>query len=376
MLKTHEIGSLAKPAWRVRGCRGQTLTDEEINDARRWGAKLGVENVQDLLTVFKMEDSEQKRQEILEWSAIYGIRFLEKAGLDIVFDGEQWRSEMYDHFMNKVEGITPLGNVRSFDNKYYRKAAVTGRIAYREPIYLDEFLFSKKHARRPLKVPFTGAYTLADWSFNEFYWSRHKGKDLSRLKKEAKRDFVLDMASRVIRPEIRNLVEAGAEWVQIDEPAAATQPDEIDLFVESFNESVKGIACKFGVHICFSDYKLLFPSIMEMEKCDQFAWEFANRDGRSLGLEPERRPGYEALKLFNEYNDRREIGLGVTDIHVDYVEPAELVRDRILYAAKVLGDPERIYVNPDCGLRTRSWEVALSKLENMVAGTKLAREEL
>jgi 5-methyltetrahydropteroyltriglutamate--homocysteine methyltransferase len=70
------------------------------------------------------------------------------------------------------------------------------------------------------------------------------------------------------------------------------------------------------------------------------------------------------------------VGLGVLDIHSDFVEPADLVRDRILYAAEVLGDPERIQVNPDCGLRTRSWDVVYEKLANMVQGTRLAEEAL
>jgi 5-methyltetrahydropteroyltriglutamate--homocysteine methyltransferase len=70
------------------------------------------------------------------------------------------------------------------------------------------------------------------------------------------------------------------------------------------------------------------------------------------------------------------LGLGVLDIHTDFVEPPELVRDRILYAAEVFGDPERIHVCPDCGLRTRSWDVAYDKLRNMVEGTRLAEEAL
>jgi 5-methyltetrahydropteroyltriglutamate--homocysteine methyltransferase len=68
--------------------------------------------------------------------------------------------------------------------------------------------------------------------------------------------------------------------------------------------------------------------------------------------------------------------VGVLDIHTDFVEPPELVRDRVLYATEVFGDPERIHVIPDCGLRTRSWDVAYRKLESMVAGVELARKEL
>ncbi len=106
-----------------------------------------------------------------------------------------------------------------------------------------------------------------------------------------------------------------------------------------------------------------------MKKCSQFLWEFANRDN-------DRREGYRALELFPEYDDRREVGLGVVDVHRNHLETPELVRDRILHAVSVLEDPTRVYVNPDCGLRTRTLEVAYRKLQNMVAGTKMARAQL
>jgi 5-methyltetrahydropteroyltriglutamate--homocysteine methyltransferase len=111
-----------------------------------------------------------------------------------------------------------------------------------------------------------------------------------------------------------------------------------------------------------------------MKHVSQFTWEFANRDEEKPGVKRAARPGYEALHLFNEYGDKREIGLGVTNVHVDARESAELVRDRVLYAAGLLG-PERIYVNPDCGLRTRSWDVAFGKLRACAEGAALARKE-
>ena len=90
---------------------------------------------------------------------------------------------------------------------------------------------------------------------------------------------------------------------------------------------------------------------------------------------PEDRPGYDVLPRFRESAWDGKIGLGVIDIHTDYIETPELVRDRILYASEVLG-PERIEVNTDCGLRTRTWEVSLEKMKNMVEGTRLAEVAL
>jgi 5-methyltetrahydropteroyltriglutamate--homocysteine methyltransferase len=181
----------------------------------------------------------------------------------------------------------------------------------------------------------------------------------------------------VIRPNAEGLVQAGAQWLQIDEPAATTKPHEVPLVVEGFNAVLRGIpAARKSMHICFSDYSALWPAVLELDDCLELQLEFANRDSRELGTREEDRPGYvDTLRLFKEHG-YPNVGLGVLDIHSDFVEPAELVRDRILYAVDVLGDPARIQVNPDCGLRTRTWDVVYEKLANMVEGTRLAEDEL
>jgi 5-methyltetrahydropteroyltriglutamate--homocysteine methyltransferase len=231
-----------------------------------------------------------------------------------------------------------------------------------------------------LKVPATGAYTIADWSFDEFYY---RDEDLlqpaarrRKSRKEGRRRFVLEVARALIRPNIQALMGLGARWIQVDEPGASTEADELDLFAASFNATVEGLDAFFSTHLCFSDYNLFFPAIEAMTGCRQFAVGFANYDSRELGRTADKRPGYEVIKKFRDLTYRPILGLGVLDIHVDFIEPPELVRDRVLYAVDVFGDPERIHVTPDCGLRTRSWEVAYAKLRNMVAGVELARKEL
>ncbi len=111
-------------------------------------------------------------------------------------------------------------------------------------------------------------------------------------------------------------------------------------------------------------------------KAQQYTLEFANRDTWNLGSSDKARKGFQVLKLFKEYGFKGEIGIGVTDVHVDDVESPELVRDRILYASKALGDPTKIYVNPDCGLRTRTRTVAFNKIRSLVQGAELARQKL
>ena len=180
----------------------------------------------------------------------------------------------------------------------------------------------------------------------------------------------------MIRPNLQALIDLGAEWIQIDEPGASTEEDELELFVESFNISVEGLDCYFSTHLCFSDYALFVPAIEGMSGCRQYCVGFANYDSHEPGTSAENRPGYEIIRRFRDLPYEPALGLGVLDIHTDFIEPPELVRDRILYATDVFGGPERIHVTPDCGLRTRSWEVAYDKLRNMVEGVSLAEAAL
>jgi 5-methyltetrahydropteroyltriglutamate--homocysteine methyltransferase len=111
-------------------------------------------------------------------------------------------------------------------------------------------------------------------------------------------------------------------------------------------------------------------------KTSFFALEFANRDTWRAGVSPEARSGYSTLHAFKEYGGKFAVGIGLIDVHRDDVESAELVRDRIAYAAKIIGDPSRVMASPDCGLRTRSREISFAKLRSLVEGARLARREL
>ena len=326
---TQEIGSLKKPSWLLNIVKDPGISHEDKAKARNDAALLN-------------------------------IRTLEDIGLDIIYDGEVRRVEMYEEPVRHIKGFEFAGRVRSWDNKYYRKARVIRDVAYQSNFHATEFKFIKENSKHRIKVPVTGAYTLADWSFDEFY--------------KSKSDFVIALAKKIVRPLIKDLVKAGARLIQIDEPAATTHPAEMDIFRESVNESVKGINAKFVIHACFSgnDYSVLAPQMPEI-KAKQYTLEFANRDSWNLGVSDRERKGYHVLKLFKEYGFKGEIGIGVTDVHNDRIEPPRLVRDRIIYSAKALGDPSKIYVNPDCGLRTRARSVAFEKLKAMVEGTKMAR---
>ncbi|MDA4111951.1 MAG: hypothetical protein OK439_05390 [Thaumarchaeota archaeon] len=401
-----EIGSIAKPGWRVKGVSNDSrISEKDIEEAEFWGKKLKVPDYQKLVSFLKERSksttppSQQEKEMIRDFSVVYVLSMFEKVGLDRVYSGEQWRVEMYEHLVRNIQGFKLLGSVHSFDFKYFTKGAIISPPAFEHPIHLEEFEFVKSHARDEIKIPLTGPYTVVDWSFNEFYETKAREKksskriDLRKTYFEARRNFILDLVKSALRPEIELLIKNGAKWIQIDEPAITTRPDdeEMELFVDAINALTAGFnGCTFSLHNCYSDYKLLAKYSVALKDISQLALEFANRDSTNLGVDKKTRPGYLDLKYFEKEGYEGGFGLGVTHVH-DYsgspgngatvdgrnvIESPKLVRDRILFAQKLLGDPSRISVNPDCGLRTRNWEIAFKKLEVMKEGTELARKKI
>jgi 5-methyltetrahydropteroyltriglutamate--homocysteine methyltransferase len=367
MFPTQEIGSIAKPRWQLQGQRGEPLDTAARSEFELWNQKLGFAPADGTTTsLLAGKSREVGAHQVRDWGALFALRYFESAGLDRVYDGEARRIEMYEYAIRQLRGFQFLGHVRSFDNKYYLKAAGTGEVKLERPYHVEEFDFVKSNAHAEPKLPITGPYTLADWSYNEHYLGRQKGWKGRLARRAGQREFVVEIARQAIRPTLRALIDRGCRVIQIDEPAAGTHPDEADLVAEGFNAATEGLDAEFTMHICFSEYRSLFPALLEAKRCRQWAWEFANRD-------TDDRDGYEVLNMFREYGDTRDIGLGVLDVHRDEVETPEKVAERIERSAKILGDPSRIWVNPDCGLRTRSLSVAYRKLEAMDAGAKIAR---
>jgi 5-methyltetrahydropteroyltriglutamate--homocysteine methyltransferase len=370
LFPAQEIGSLAKPRWQLLGQRGEALDPAAAKEFSSWNDRIHFADPASpkVRAWLAGRPNALDPAAVRDLGALFALRYFETAGLTRVYDGEARRIEMYEYPIRQMQGFQFLGHVRSFDNKYYRKAANTGEIRLERPYHLEEFDFVRQHAQGVPKLPVTGPYTLADWSYNEYHLGREKGWKGRAARRRAQREFVVEIARRAIRPTLAALIEHGCRVIQIDEPAAGTHPDEADIVAEGFNAATEGLDAEFSMHICFSDYRSLFPALLEAKNCRQWAWEFANRD-------TDERDGYEVLHMFAEYGDTREVGLGVVDVHRNEVETAEKVADRIRRSAKILGDPSRIWVNPDCGLRTRSLDVAWQKLRAVVEGAKIARAD-
>jgi len=219
---------------------------------------------------------------------------------------------------------------------------------------------------------------MVDWSYLEHYTYEDGAIWASRtlVKHKGREEAVMDFATKVLNPVVRALEKSEAKFIQIDEPAAATDEGESALFVQAINASFEGLS-KVGraVHLCYSDYSKLFPDLAEC-KADSYLIEFTNHSSPDKFGESDVDPKtFRALSLFKEYRMKAKIGIGVVDIHSDVIESPEKIRDELLVASKILGDPSLVEVNPDCGLRTRKPEIAYKKLENMVKGEELARKE-
>ncbi|TRM84013.1 methionine synthase, partial [Sulfolobus sp. A20-N-G8] len=148
-----------------------------------------------------------------------------KAGIDVPTDGEVRRDEMVEFFAERIKGFRFYGPVRVWGTAYYRKPSVVGKLEYNMPMLVDEFNFAKSVSyTENIKVTITGPYTIAEWSYNEYY--------------KNKRDLAFDLA-KIINQEIRNLVDAGLKIVQIDEPALHTRKEDVEWGIEAVNEAVK-----------------------------------------------------------------------------------------------------------------------------------------
>ncbi len=318
ILPTTTVGSFPKP--------------EKLKESRKKYLKGELEK-EDLRPM------EEKATE--EW-----IKIQEEAGLDVLVDGEMYRGDMVAFFARNLEGFEMSGLVRSYGNRYYRKPIIREEIRWEEPISLEYWKFAQRLTDKPVKGVVTGPYTMMDWTFNEHYPNREEA--------------CIALANN-LRNEIEALVDEGAKIIQIDEPALSARPGEMTEFVdEAMKIMTEGFDAYFGAHICYGAFEYIYPEILELN-VDNFDLEMSNSD-------------MNFSKLFEKNPFTKDISFGVIDVHSHIVEEKEIINERIERALEVL-EPEQLWIDPDCGLKTRKKEEAKAKIEKMVESTREIREK-
>ncbi len=272
----------------------------------------------------------------------------ERSGLDVVVDGEMRRNEMVEYFAHRIDGYQFNGPVKVWGHNYFDKPSVVDEVSYGEEWLVSEYEYTSEVAVRPVKVPITGPYTLASWSFNEVY--------------EDDADLAYELAD-LVNEEIEALVEAGTRYIQIDEPALATTPDDHAIVGECLRRIVEDIPddVRLGLHVCYGDYSRIYPEILDYP-VHEFDIELCNGD-------------YEQLDVFKEPTFTKDLAVGVVDIHAREVETVDDIKNNIKKALEIV-PPERLTVSPDCGLKLLPREAAYGKMENMVTAAREIEAEL
>ncbi len=291
--------------------------------------------------------SEEHLKEAFDDAVVSVVRDQEDAGIDIPSDGEQRRDEMVEYFAERIGGFRFYDPIRVWGNAYFRKPAVYAPLQYKGSITVEEYRFLRSVSTRPVvKMTITGPYTIADWSFNEYY--------------ATKEELAFEL-SKIINMELKALEDAGAPYVQIDEPALTTHLKELDWAVEAINKAVRGVSIKIGMHVCYGEYSRILP-YLENLRVSQLALEFANR-------------GFKDIEIVKKIPEDKELGFGVVDVHNRRVERVEEVIVGIRKVVELM-PVERLYINPDCGLKLLPRETAREKMKVMVEAVRKLRKEI
>jgi 5-methyltetrahydropteroyltriglutamate--homocysteine methyltransferase len=289
------------------------------------------------------------------------IRDQERAGVDIITDGEIRRETMVNFFSARIQGFDMTGRMKPIGNLdpsiQMADPIVREKVKYKGSLGMDEhFRFLRAETDNQVKVCVTGPQMLAKRATNEYYAND--------------RELVFDLAE-ILNIELRDLAAAGCEFIQIDEPVWVGYPQDMPWLVEAFNTLIRGVNAKIALHICYGNYQLkklftgqygeLFPALLET-KADQLSMEFAVSDG--VGLE-----------LFRQYPTSKEIVVGVIDVKDEQIETPITVARRIRRALEFI-PKEKMYISPDCGMKFMPRDRAFGKLKAMVEGAEIVRAEL
>lgn len=336
LLPTTVVGSYATPGWMWTAL-------EEVKQG-----KYGVTDI----------------KELYDDAVKIAIFDQEKAGVDIISDGEMRRFFFVQNYYKRFTGLAPIEPLRK-----------TGLYGYDSPVryrpvekikvpeglgVVEEYRFLRQNTQKPIKVTVAGPLTLT------IHIHLEKNDPYYKDRLELAYEF-----AEVVNTELKALVAEGADFIQIDEPSYAIIPGTTRDWVQLFNKCVEGVNAKIALHICFGNllsrprgkrtYRWMFPDLLEA-KAQQFVFEYANREMKEI-------------ELWKELGIDRELGAGLIDVKSFYIETPEDVAERIRETLKYV-PAEKLYINPDCGFFPVPRWLAQLKLQRMVEGTKIVRKEL
>jgi 5-methyltetrahydropteroyltriglutamate--homocysteine methyltransferase len=283
------------------------------------------------------------------------IRFQEEIGLDVLVHGEFERNDMVEYFGEQLNGFafTEHGWVQSYGSRCVKPPIIFGDVSRRGPMTVDWSRFAQSLTPKPVKGMLTGPVTILQWSF---------------VRDDQPRAVTCRQIALAIRAEVLDLEAAGLKVIQIDEPAIREGlplhrdewKDYLAWAVECFRLASAGVRdeTQIHTHMCYAEFDDIIDAVAAM-------------DADVLAIETSR-SRMELLDTFARYRYPNEIGPGVYDIHSPRVPSREEMEALLRKALGVLS-PEQLWVNPDCGLKTRRWEEVRPALVNMVEAARTLR---
>ena len=286
------------------------------------------------------------------------VRQQEALGLDVLVHGEPERNDMVEYFGEQLDGFafTRHGWVQSYGSRCVKPPVIWGDVARPAPMTVCWAAYTQSLTDKPVKGMLTGPVTMLQWSF---------------VRDDLPRETVCRQLALALRDEVHDLEHAGIGIIQIDEPALrealplrrAEQAHYLDWAVTCFRIAAGGVsdATQIHTHMCYSEFNAIIDAVAAL-------------DADVISIESSR-SRMELLAAFERYRYPGAIGPGVYDIHSPRVPGREEMAGLLRRALRVL-DPAQLWVNPDCGLKTRAWAEVLPALEAMVAAARDVREQL
>ena len=303
----------------------------------------------------KGELSNEDYDKFLEDKTIEAIKRQEELGIDVIVHGEFERNDMVEYFGENLKGFTftSSGFVQSYGSRCVKPPIIFGDVSRPEPMTVRWSKFAQKQTSSIVKGMLTGPITILQWSF---------------VRDDQPRQTTAEQIAFAIRDEVADLESNGIRMIQIDEPALR---EGLPLKRKDWNEYLKWSVNAFRIsaavvknetqihtHMCYAEFEDIIDSIAAL-------------DADVISIETSR-SRMELLKTFEKFKYPNEIGPGVYDIHSPRVPKKDEMVELIKKASKQI-DPKRLWVNPDCGLKTRGWPETIDALKEMVSAAKELR---